>query len=651
MEKCLLISFTFSKKNDGYPLIPYSISSILAKFKNSDYIDMELSLYNINEYFEYTPKNTETRIINDFKEKYLNKLKDFKFIAISAYSWSENLVNRLLEIIKNVFHGKTILGGYEITALDKKQLLEIYPDVDYYIKGYAEISLEMIFKNKTKQNILNEEITENDLVSVYLTDTVHLTTENIYWESKRGCPYHCDFCEWGNAGNRKIIRINEKRINDEINLFKKNKIKKINVLDGTFLLNEQDINTLEKLIEIQNCEFVLQVNFLNFKNSLKDKFLSICKKHKDRIILEFGLQTIHENEMKTINRTNDIEQIKLIMEELNRLDIKYEISIIFGIPGQTIDSFQRTIKFVEENGCKEYKGFPLRLPQNSKMKKNADKLKIKEEFSPFDAYPIKFVTESFSFTRLDWEIMYSLANKKMNKENVEQVLIPTEFVPIMREITNYHILNKKRNKIISNMDNGFLLSSNEEKELKATIYEHLCKNDISKTMLIGTGADNFAHAINDILSEKSIRELCIKDNKFAKHITQYILDFITKTKQHILNIDNPFKNEKQSLLKCVSSTPKNFEESWKIAAPFIQQNYNRRNIDTIYYYKEFQRSLSPKKEKDNNVKFEDVMKKLTDEWGKLLAQKELEWEFDIIDKKHKTFCEELYKKIEQLNKS
>jgi radical SAM superfamily enzyme YgiQ (UPF0313 family) len=378
MQKCLLISFAFSKKNEGYPLIPYSISSILAKFKNSDCIDMELYLCNMNEYFEYTPIRTEARIIDDFKERYFNKINDFKFIAISAYSWSENLVNRLLEIIKDVFHGKTILGGYEITALDKKQLLKTYPNADYYIKGYAEISLEKIFKNKAEQNILNENITENDLVSVYLTDTVHLTTENIYWESKRGCPYRCDFCEWGNAGNRKIIRINEKRIHDEIELFKKNKIKKINVLDGTFLLNEQDIITLEKLVGIQDCEIVLQVNFNNFKNSLKDRFLSICKKHKDRILLEFGLQSIHPIEMNTLNRINDIEQIKSIMEELNRLKIKYEISIIFGIPGQTIDSFQRTIKFVEENGCIEYKGVPLRLPQNSKMKKNAAELKIKE---------------------------------------------------------------------------------------------------------------------------------------------------------------------------------------------------------------------------------------------------------------------------------
>lgn len=87
------------------------------------------------------------------------------------------------------------------------------------------------------------------------------------------------------------------------------------------------------------------------------------------------------------------------------------------------------------------------------------------------------------------------------------------------------------------------------------------------------------------------------------------------------------------------------------SCPLYSANYDQLNLDTTYFYKEFQRSLSPKKETDNNIKFEDVKKKFTDEWGKLLAQKELKWELDIIDKQRKIFCEELYKQIEQLKNS
>ena len=71
------------------------------------------------------------------------------------------------------------------------------------------------------------------------------------------------------------------------------KIKKINVLDGSFLLNEYDIVILEKLIEIRDCNITLQIHFSNLRNRLGKKFLSICENYKDKIFLEFGLQTIH----------------------------------------------------------------------------------------------------------------------------------------------------------------------------------------------------------------------------------------------------------------------------------------------------------------------------------------------------------------------
>jgi len=77
MQKCLLISFTFSKKNDGYSSIPYSISSILAKFRNSNFIDIELCLYNVNEYFENSSEKIEDRAIGDFKEEYLKNINDY----------------------------------------------------------------------------------------------------------------------------------------------------------------------------------------------------------------------------------------------------------------------------------------------------------------------------------------------------------------------------------------------------------------------------------------------------------------------------------------------------------------------------------------------------------------------------------------------
>jgi len=128
-----------------YPPISYSVASILAKFKNSNIIDIESYSFNLNEFLS-TPKEKIEEIVRErFQEKYLEKINDYSFIALAAYAWSENLVNTLLKAIRPNFKGKIILGGYEVTALNKENLLQVYPNVDFYIKGYAEKALERIF--------------------------------------------------------------------------------------------------------------------------------------------------------------------------------------------------------------------------------------------------------------------------------------------------------------------------------------------------------------------------------------------------------------------------------------------------------------------------------------------------------------------------
>jgi radical SAM superfamily enzyme YgiQ (UPF0313 family) len=547
------------------------------------------------------------------------------------------------------------LGGYEITALNVGQLLKSYPNVDYYIKGYAEISLEKIFKNTAQGSILNEPlIDDSNFVSPYLSETIPLTTKKIYWESKRGCPFQCDFCEWGNAGHGKIIRINNERIDNEITLFKQKNIQHINVLDPTFLLREEDIRILEKLLEIPNCKISLQVHFNPIKGDLKDKFFALCQKHRERIFLEFGLQTIHKEEMEILQRKNDIEHIKAVMEELNRRNIHYETSIIFGIPGQTVASFEDTIKFIEEHGCKEFRAFPLRLPRNSKMKEKAKELKIKESQSQYDLPSLQFVTESYSFTYLDWEKMYSIANKYNKKKYISEDS-DKAVIPIMDKVVYYYFTGGLRNIIESNAYINTLFDKKTREKLRLCIIELLQTHEVSDNIILSDfGIDNYDNAVKNILSYNVMRELCINDTSLAECITEDIFNFINETKQQIWKTEKPFEFENESRLLNEFKTieTENFEENWKITATFIQETYEQRILDTDFYYSEFQNSLrsNVQENKKNHISFQSVKEHFTERWEFLLFQKQLKWELNIIDEQRKKFCEELYAQIEQLKK-
>jgi uncharacterized protein with von Willebrand factor type A (vWA) domain/radical SAM superfamily enzyme YgiQ (UPF0313 family) len=649
MKKCLIISFDFSKEKDGYPSISYSIASILAKFKGADFIEIEPYAFDMNNYLKTVPEDIESETIEHFKDKFIHKINDYSFIALSAYTWSENIVNTFVKIIRPVFAGKIIVGGYEITALNHDQLLKKYPKVDYYVQGYAEKSLEAIFRNTAKENILNKPIDNNDLVSPYLSGVLPLHTKKIYWESKRGCPYHCDFCEWGNAGNWKIQRIDKDRIQKEITLFKQNNIQCINILDPTFLLNEEDIVVLKNLLEIPNCEIHLQVHFAPIKGELKKQFLDLCQKYKDRIFLEFGLQTIHKEEMEVLNRKNDIAHITSIMKELNTRKINYEISIIFGIPGQTIESFKDTIAFIEENGCKKFRAFPLRLPQNSKMKKDAEKLKIKETQSQYDFPTLKLVTESYSFNYSDWEKMYSLVGASVKDAQVYDYL-PQTIISILDKSAYHYLTGGLRGETKhTNINHLFIFDKSIKEQLYKFISERLQKYEGAASVLSIAGISNFASAIEKILSHETMRELCATDSSLAEQLAQDILDFVNKTKRQMQKTENPFEAEQRAFNTFEQAEQDTFEKIWEAAASFLQNTYTQDALDTAFYHKEFQNSLAPlKKEAKKQVSFQSVKEHFLDTWGGLLTQKQIQWELEIIEEQRKKFCEDLYKHIEDL---
>jgi uncharacterized protein with von Willebrand factor type A (vWA) domain len=61
--------------------------------------------------------------------------------------------------------------------------------------------------------------------------------------------------------------------------------------------------------------------------------------------------------------------------------------------------------------------------------------------------------------------------------------------------------------------------------------------------------------------------------------------------------------------------------------------------------------LNHRTKKDNDrISFESVQEHFADKWGGLLLQKQIKRELDFIEETRKKFCEELYKRIEELKK-
>ncbi len=130
-------------------------------------------------------------------------------------------------------------------------------------------------------------------------------------------------------------------------------------------------------------------------------------------ILEFGVQTMIESESESITRKNNIPRMIEALKSVIERQIPYEISLIYGLPGQTIDSFKESIDILKKIGVHNIVAYPLMLLPGTQLYLENEKWGMNEEV--LGDFNIPLVTSSNSFTRRDWEEMDRIASNLNSK--------------------------------------------------------------------------------------------------------------------------------------------------------------------------------------------------------------------------------------------
>lgn len=197
---------------------------------------------------------------------------------------------------------------------------------------------------------------------------------------------------------------------------------------------------------------------------------------------------------------------------------------------------------------------------------------------------------------------------------------------------------------------GKIGSQKLRKQLAESIYYALQDPSGKNVSLTDTGIQNYLPAINQILSNNTLRQLCQKDSQLAEVITQEILDFINGSKREINITDSPFSKELSLLEQFVALPKHKFKENWESYVEYFNKNYRSGEINTEFYSQEFSKSLKLPKPQTDTQSFESIKEHLTDRWLSLLFIKQTDFELSIIDQWRKKITEDLYKRIEELKK-
>jgi len=404
IRKSLLVTFDFTQR--GKTGTGLAAGSLISACRHHPQYNTEFVIEHLPISMQLAAQSQPK--VDDIAKMINDKLSlaNIDRLALACYVWSSRLIEPLIKKCKQMgFRGKVILGGYQI---HEDSCRKLYPSADFYIAGYAEAALpEAILDDLAiTSRFIKKDIDMATLPSPYLDHTISLSQEQemIHWETRRGCVFKCNFCAHRDLTHKKVHLLAMDKIKQELDLFKSKNVKKINVLDPIFNLEPNHIEILEYAISI-NLQALLsfQVRF----EKITAEFLRLCSKLN--VHLEFGLQTIDKDVAKTIERANNMNKVGKAIKLLQQWQQPFEVSLIYGLPGQTLDSFSASIDYLQTRNVVIIKAFPLMLLEGTKLADEQQQFNIEQEV--IDASDIPHVVACDSFTKSEWLQMQSLADK------------------------------------------------------------------------------------------------------------------------------------------------------------------------------------------------------------------------------------------------
>ena len=168
-----------------------------------------------------------------------------------------------------------------------------------------------------------------------------------------------------------------------------------------------DINYLRKaFFEVLTYPDVLGINIATRCDAISDECFNLLKElnQKTDLVIELGLQTIHEKTSKLINRGHTLEEFNTMYKKLKKENIKVVVHIINGLPFETKEMMIETAKYLNKLNIDGIKIHMLQVLKGTKLEKLYEKEKFpiltKEEYIDIVTCQIENLNENIVINRI-----------------------------------------------------------------------------------------------------------------------------------------------------------------------------------------------------------------------------------------------------------
>jgi radical SAM superfamily enzyme YgiQ (UPF0313 family) len=298
-------------------------------------------------------------------------------VGFACYVWNFKASLRLAAAVKQRHpHARIVLGGYSVPK-EVGRIAELFaknPYVDVLIHGEGEFTFADMLAALLHGNDLSEvqgltfrtpDVAAgfattarrdrignlNDIPSPFLNGTFdrlmqrygqHVT--GAVWETNRGCPFACTFCDWGNADVNKVKQFDMARLEAEIDWLSRNKIFYIYLADANFgIFYDRDLTLASKIAD--HCARTGYPKFMaiNWTKNSHERIVAIADRFAAGGVVTsvtLAMQSFNTQTLTAIKRRNiKHDSLLKLKKAFHDRDLPTYTELILGLPQEDYTTF------------------------------------------------------------------------------------------------------------------------------------------------------------------------------------------------------------------------------------------------------------------------------------------------------------------------